>query len=166
MGNPYLKDDAPSGGVDAIAAAQVICARHGNDQAALLEILHELQNNIGCTPQAVLPAIANALNISRAEVHGVVSFYHDFHENPRGKITVKVCRAEACQSMGALKLIEAICRRNGIALGETSADNRITIEPVYCLGNCALSPAAMINGKLHGRLDETRLQAAIDGAAT
>ncbi|MCB1480067.1 MAG: NAD(P)H-dependent oxidoreductase subunit E [Rhodobiaceae bacterium] len=166
MANPYLKDDAPGGGVDPATAAEAVCARHGNDPAALLEILHELQHDIGCTPQAALPAIANALNISRAEVHGVVSFYHDFHETPGGRITVKICRAEACQSMGALKLIEAICRRNGIALGETSADKRITIEPVYCLGNCALSPAAMVNGRLHGRLDETRLQAAIDGAAT
>lgn len=156
MPNPYL-DDAPGKSV----AARDLCARHGDDPAALLEILHELQVLEGHVPQASLPEIAQALNLSRAEVHGVVSFYHDFRGKPAGKVTVKICRAEACQSMGALALIEKICARHGIALGETSEDGEVTVEPVYCLGNCALSPAALVNGKPYGRLDEERLEAAI-----
>lgn len=145
------------------SAAEDACRRHGNDPAELIEILHDLQDEVGCVPQAALPVIAKALNRSRAEIHGVVSFYHDFHEQPAGTVTVKVCRAEACQSMGALALIEAICKRYGIALGETSAGG-VTVEPVYCLGNCALSPAALVNGRPYGRLDADRLEAAIGRA--
>lgn len=156
MTNPYLQD-----ALDSVTVAGTVCARHGNDPAALLEILHELQEELGHVPPTLLPVIAESLNLSRAEVHGVVSFYHDFHEHPPGKVTVKVCRAEACQSMGALDLIERICRRQGIELGETSADGGITIEPVYCLGNCALSPSALVNGKPYGRLDLDRLETAI-----
>ncbi len=144
-------------------AAEEACSRHGNDPASLIEILHDLQEEVGCVPQAALPVIAKALNRSRAEIHGVVSFYHDFREKPAGAVTVKVCRAEACQSMGALDLIDQICRRHGIALGETGTDG-VTVEPVYCLGNCALSPAALVNGKPYGRLDVDRLEAAIAGA--
>lgn len=161
MSNPYL-DDSPQG----FGAAREVCARHGDDPAALLEILHELQALEGHVPQAAVPEIANALNLSRAEVHGVVSFYHDYRQKPAGRVTVKICRAEACQSMGALELIERICARHGIALGETSVDNGITIEPVYCLGNCALSPAALVNGKPYGRLNEQRLETAIAEART
>lgn len=156
MPNPYLDDSLQDSG-----AAREICTRHGNNPAALLEILHELQELEGHVSQTALPEIANALNLSRAEVHGVVSFYHDFRQKPAGKVTVKICRAEACQAMGALVLIERICARHGIALGETSLDGGVTIEPVYCLGNCALSPAALVNGKPYGRLDDERLQAAI-----
>lgn len=154
--------EAPDGGTSGLAtAAREACARHRNDPAALIEILHDLQAEIGWVPQSVLPEIAGALNLSRAEVHGVVSFYHDFRERPAGRVTVKVCRAEACQSMGALELIERVCARQGIALGGAGADGGLTIEPVYCLGNCALSPAALVNGRLYGRLDADRLEAAI-----
>ncbi|ESR24353.1 NAD(P)H-dependent oxidoreductase subunit E [Lutibaculum baratangense] len=156
MTNPFL-DDA----LDLVTATENACARHHNDPAALLEILHDLQEEVGHVPQVILPTIAKALNLSRAEVHGVVSFYHDFHETAGGTVRVQVCRAEACQSMGALDLIERICRRHGVTLGETSADGGITIEPVYCLGNCALSPAAMVNGRPVGRVTEERLDRAI-----
>lgn len=156
MTNPFL-DEA----LDVVTATDNACARHKNDPAALLEILHDLQEEFGHVPQAVLPKIAKTLNLSRAEVHGVVSFYHDFHDSPGGTVRVQLCRAESCQSMGALELIERICRRHGIALGETSRDGGITIEPVYCLGNCALSPAAMVNGKPVGRVTEERLDTAI-----
>lgn len=156
MSNPYLDEPPGQTGV-----ARDICASHGDNPAALLEILHALQELTGHVPQSALPEIADALNLSRAEVHGVVSFYHDYRQKPAGRVTVKICRAEACQSMDALDLIERICARYGIALGETTADNGVTIEPVYCLGNCALSPAALINGRPHGRLDEQRLEAAI-----
>ena len=99
--------------------------------------------------------------LPRAEVHGVVSFYHDFHAAPSGRVTVKVCRAEACQSMGALALIERLCQRLGVTLGGTSSDGQVTVEPVYCLGNCALAPAAMVDGRPVGRVDLDRLETAI-----
>jgi formate dehydrogenase subunit gamma len=150
--------------LDIDATVVDICRHHANAPAALIEILHDLQEQIGHVPQSALPAIATALNLSRAEVHGVVSFYHDFREKPAGAVTVKICRAEACQSMGALSLIEWICARHGVELGGTSADGRITVEAVYCLGNCALSPAAIVNNKPVGRIDEERLNAAIRGA--
>lgn len=145
------------------AAATHACRTHHNDPANLIEILHDLQEDIGHVPQSALPVIAKAVNRSRAEIHGVVSFYHDFRQAPAGTVTVKICRAEACQSMGALDLIEAVCRRHGITLGETSASG-VTVEPVYCLGNCALSPAALVNDKPLGRVDAERLDAAIGSA--
>jgi formate dehydrogenase subunit gamma len=137
-----------------------ICTRHGNDPAALLEILHDLQAEAGCVSDTALPVIAKALNLSRAEVNGVVSFYHDYRKTPAGPVVVKLCRAEACQSVGALALIEAACARRGITLGGTSQDG-VTIEPVYCLGNCALAPAAMVNGTLVGRASVDRLDTAV-----
>lgn len=140
------------GGGDATSA----CARHGNDPSALIEILHDLQEAAGCIAEDDLETVASALNISRAEVHGVMSFYHDFRRTPAGRVVVKLCRAEACQSRGALALIEEACASRGIGLGGTSGDG-VTIEPVYCLGNCALAPAAMIDGRLHGRVDCGRL---------
>ena len=151
-------DSAPgaSGGVHSL------CARHGNDPAALLEILHDLQEEAGCVPRAAIADIAQALNLSRADVLGVVTFYHDFREAPAGRVTVRVCRAEACQAVGALALIERICARRGVTLGETAIDGSVTIEPVYCLGNCALGPAVLVDGALHGRLDAARLDALID----
>jgi formate dehydrogenase subunit gamma len=145
-------------------AAEIICARHGNAPAALIEILHDIQEAEGAVPQSALPVIAKALNISRAEVHGVMSFYHDFRSEPAGRVEVKLCHAEACQSRGANALIESFCLRHGVALGETSRDG-ITVEAVYCLGNCALGPAAMIDGELHGRLDARRLDALVQEAA-
>jgi len=141
-------------------AAEIICARHGNAPSELIEILHDLQDAEGAVPEAVLPLIAKALNISRAEVHGVVSFYHDFRSAPAGRVEVKICRAEACQSRGANLLIESFCLRHGVELGETSRDG-VTVEAAYCLGNCALSPSAMVDGKLHGRLDARRLDAIV-----
>ncbi|MDF1791114.1 MAG: NAD(P)H-dependent oxidoreductase subunit E [Thalassobaculaceae bacterium] len=152
--------EAESARTGAGADAQAVCARHGNNPAALLEILHDIQDEAGFVAEAVLPAIAGALNLSRAEVYGVVSFYHDYRRAPAGPVVVKLCRAEACQSMGALALIEAVCAARGIVLGGTSEDG-VTIEPVYCLGNCALAPAAMVNGKLVGRADTERLDIAM-----
>lgn len=150
--------------LDIDATVVDICRQHANAPADLIEILHDLQEQLGHVPQSALPTIATALNLSRAEVHGVVSFYHDFREKPAGAVTVKICRAEACQSMGALPLIERICARHGVQLGGTSADGRITVEAVYCLGNCALSPATLVNDKPVGRINDERLNAAIRGA--
>jgi formate dehydrogenase subunit gamma len=130
-----------------------ICLGHGNQPDALLEILHDLQHALGHIPERALPAIAKALNLSRAEVHGVVTFYHDFRRQPAGRHVVKVCRAEACQAMGANALVASIEKTLKIKLGETTADGSVTLEAVYCLGNCALSPAMLVDEKLVGRVD-------------
>ncbi|MHA1157979.1 MAG: NADH-quinone oxidoreductase subunit NuoE family protein [Alphaproteobacteria bacterium] len=142
-----------------------IAARHGDQPSALIEILHDLQAAAGAIGEGDLRIIAERLNLSRAEVHGVMSFYHDFRREPAGTAIVKVCRGEACQAMGAARLVRAVCARYGIELGETSADG-VTVEPVYCLGNCALSPAAMVNGELVGRADVARVDALVNREAT
>ena len=147
-----------------INLAQSTCAAYGNRPDALLEILHDIQEHKGFVPQADLPVIAKALNLSRADVHGVMSFYHDFRTTKAGTVTVKICRAEACQSMGAMVLIDGFLAARGLKLGETSDDGSITVEATYCLGNCAMAPAAMINGRLAGRLDGAKLEKLVSEA--
>ncbi len=128
---------------------------------ALLPILHALQDAIGHIPPDALPLIAHGLNLSRAEVHGVVSFYHYFRTRPAGKHIVYLCRAEACQSMGA-RALEAHAKRSlGVDFHETSADGAVTLEPVYCLGNCACAPSLLVDGQLHGRVDAAAFDALI-----
>jgi formate dehydrogenase subunit gamma len=122
----------------------------------LIEVLHAIQADLGYVPEGAVAAVAEGLNLSRAEVHGVVTFYHHFRRSRAGAHTVSLCQAEACQSMGALALAEHAQRRLGIGFHETTGDGRFTLEPIYCLGNCACSPAAMIDGKLHGRLTAER----------
>jgi formate dehydrogenase subunit gamma len=139
-------------------AAREIALRYGNRPDALLEILHNLQEDLGFIPESALPALAKALNLSRAEVHGVVTFYHDFRREPAGRHVIKVCRAEACQSMGGNELVGMIERYLQVKLGQTTADGAITVEAVYCLGNCALSPALMVDGKLVGRVDPAKFE--------
>ena len=119
---------------------------------AVIPILHALQDRFGYVDKEAVPMIAEALNLTRAEVHGVVTFYHDFRATPPGRHVVKVCRAEACQSMGCDPLIAHIEKKVGATLKHTAADGSVTLEPVYCLGNCALSPALMWNGELHGKM--------------
>ena len=131
---------------------------------ALLPILHAVQETFGYVDDAHVAVIASALNLSRAEVHGVVTFYHDFRRQPPGRHVLRLCRAEACQSMGCEALAEALTRQLGIEFGETTADGRLTLEAVYCLGNCALSPAAILDGKVHGRIDETALDRLLKAA--
>jgi formate dehydrogenase subunit gamma len=137
--------------------ARAIAAEHGNRPDALIEILHEVQSALGFVPEEAVPALANALNLSRAEVHGVVTFYHDFRRKPAGRHVLKVCRAEACQSMGGEAIVQRAEDRLGIACGETSADGRVTLEPIYCLGLCATAPSAMIDGRIVGRMTPERL---------
>ncbi|MBB6252773.1 formate dehydrogenase subunit gamma [Nitrospirillum iridis] len=129
-----------------------------------MPILHALQEAFGHVPQDAVPLLADALNLSRADVHGIVSFYHDFREAPAGRHVVKVCRAEACQSMGGHALAEGLLRRLGLEWGGTTADGQVTIEPVYCLGLCASAPAALIDGRPLGRLTRERLDAAVNEA--
>jgi formate dehydrogenase subunit gamma len=153
-------------GANATVAALVreIAAGHRAQRGALLPILHAVQEALGCVPAEAIPVLANELNLSRADVHGVVSFYHDFRSEPAGRATVRVCRAEACQAVGAGRLVAYLRDRYGISLGETSRDGSVTAEQVFCLGNCALGPAAQVNGRLHGRLDEARLSLILEKA--
>lgn len=145
-----IEADAAAETWDPTRAEQIIGRRLGL-QGALLPILHDLQATFGCVPAEAVPIVAEALNLSRAEVHGVVTFYHDFRDSPPGRRVVRACRAEACQSMGGAQLGEALLRALGIAWGETTADGEVTVEPVYCLGLCAVAPAALIDGEPVGR---------------
>ena len=122
----------------------------------LLEVLHAIQSALGYVPAAAVPVVAEELNLSRAEVHGVVSFYHYFRRSRPGAHTVSLCQAEACQSMGAEALAAHARRRLGIDFHETSANGRFSLEPIYCLGNCACSPAIMIDDRLYGRVTPQR----------
>ncbi len=143
------------------ALAEAVIARRLALEGPLLPILHALQDAFGCVPDEAVPLIAQALNLSRAEVHGVVSFYADFRDAPAGRRVIRLCRAEACQSMGGEAAASALLSALGLDWGETSADGAITVEPVYCLGLCAVAPAALIDGEPHGRLDAAKLAAAL-----
>lgn len=128
-------------------------------EGPMLPILNEIQEKFGYVPKDSLPVIADKLNLSKAEVHGVVSFYHDYRTEPAGKHVVKICRAEACQSMGVNELSEKLLSMLGLKWGETSGDGNVTVEATYCLGLCACAPAAMVNGKLVARLDNAKIEA-------
>jgi formate dehydrogenase subunit gamma len=131
---------------------------------ALLPILHSLQEEFGYVDEAAVPLIAEELNISQAEVHGVITFYHDFRSEPAGKHILQICRAEACQSMGCESLVEHVERRLDIKIGSTTSDGNVTLKPVYCLGNCALSPAVMVDGRPYGRVTPSAMDALIESA--
>jgi formate dehydrogenase subunit gamma len=145
---------------DADRGAEII-AKYTHLEGATLVILHALQEAFGYVPESAIPMVAEALNLSRAEVHGVFTFYHDFRHKPAGKHVLKLCRAEACQAAGGDALTARAEARLGIAIGNTTADERVTLEPIYCLGLCATAPSAMLDGRLVGRLDEARIDALI-----
>jgi len=126
-------------------------------EGPLLPMLHALMEEFGYIDEAAEPLIAEALNITRAEVHGVITFYHDFRREPAGRHVIKLCRAEACQAAGGDELAAHAESRLSVALGSTTADGHITVEPVYCLGLCSVSPSAMIDGKVVARLDAKKL---------
>ena len=138
-----------------------IITEHNQLEGATLVILHALQEAFGYVPEPAIPMIAAALNLSRAEVHGVFTFYHDFRHKPAGRHVLKLCRAEACQAAGGDALAARAESKLGIAIGHTTADQRVTLEPIYCLGLCATAPSAMLDGRLVGRLDEARIDALI-----
>ncbi len=142
---------------DAALAGEIITAHAGMEGAAL-PILHALQDEFGCVPKQSEPMIADALNVSRAEVHGVISFYHDFRRAPPGHHVLKLCRAESCQSNGGVELADRLLARLGIDWGGTTADRSLTVEPVYCLGLCACSPAALLDGEPMARLNDAKLE--------
>jgi formate dehydrogenase subunit gamma len=130
---------------------------HRHLRGPLLVVLQEIQDRLGYIDQQVMALVAAELNLSRADVHGVVTFYRDFRPEPAGRTTVRLCRAEACQAMGAEQLAVAVEQALGVKVGQTTADGSITIDQVFCLGNCALGPSAQINGRVYGRLDCDRV---------
>jgi len=127
-----------------------------DEPGALMPILRQVQDELGWVPPESIAMIAGILNLSRAEVHGVASFYHDFKHHPPGRCVIQVCRAESCQAMEGGALADHIQRRLGIGFGETTRDRKFTLEPVYCLGNCACSPAIVVDGELIGRASPER----------
>jgi formate dehydrogenase subunit gamma len=138
---------------DCDARTRAVVAQHADLEGPLLPILHGIQHEFGFVPTESLPVIAAALNMSRAEVHGVVTFYHDYRSQPAGRHVLKLCQAEACQSMGSEKIASQIKALLGVGFHETAADGSVTLEPVYCLGLCACAPAALLDGAPIGRLD-------------
>ena len=136
-----------------------IISEHARLEGATLVILHALQEAFGYVPEPAIPMIASALNLSRAEVHGVFTFYHDFRKRPAGRRVLKLCRAEACQAAGGDALAARAEAKLGVSMGATTPDERVTLEPIYCLGLCATAPSAMLDGRVVGRLDEARIDA-------
>ena len=152
------------------ATVETLIARHKDLPGALMPLLHAVQDMLGHVPDEVVPQIAAALNLSRAEVHGVVTFYHHFRREPAGRAVVQVCRAEACRSCGADELLAHAERALGCASHQTSADGAFTLEPVFCLGLCASSPAIRIGERLHARVTPEKFDRlvavhALDGVA-
>lgn len=145
---------------------QTIIDRHLALEGPLLPILHALQQAFGYIPQRATPLIAEALRISSAEVHGVIGFYHTFRQAPGGKHRVQICRAEACQSMGSRELEAHAKKSLGIDYHQTTADQQLTLEPVYCLGNCACSPSVRIGDRVYGRVNPSRFDTLIDDLNT
>jgi formate dehydrogenase subunit gamma len=142
-----------------------IVAGLADKPGALMPVLHAVQERMGYIPSEAVPAIARALNLSRAEVHGVISFYHDFRTERPGRTIIRVCRAESCQAMGGVALAEHIQARLGIDFGQTSGNGEFTLDPLYCLGNCACSPAIMVGEDLYGRVNPERFDEIFSGIA-
>jgi formate dehydrogenase subunit gamma len=154
----------PTTSLPAPLAAAVTAAIEANKDrpGALMPMLHAIQHAVGYVPEDSVEEIARALNLSRAEVHGVISFYHDFRRSAPGRHVLKICRAESCQAVGAEALIAHAKRHLGVDFHGTTPDGAITLEPVYCLGNCALSPALLVGEEIHGRVTPARFDALVN----
>jgi len=148
--------DTPETAAYREAINRFMCA-DGDGRGALLPLLHALQDEFGYIDDALVPHVAGALNLSRADVHGVVTFYHDFRRRPAGRHVVKLCRAESCQARGGAAIERAAIDKLGVPMGGTSGDGRVTLEPVYCLGLCAIGPNAMVDGVPVSRIDSATL---------
>lgn len=158
-----MADDTPERGAPGpsdprLASLLAVIAPFIGTPGALLPVLHAVQHAFGCIDDAAVVVIADQLNLSRADVHGVLTFYHDFRRAPAGRTIVKICRAEACQAMGADALIAHAEHRLALAMASTRADGAVSLEPVYCLGLCSAAPSAMIDGQLVARLSPARLE--------
>lgn len=147
--------------VDLPDLVRSIVDEHRHQRGPLIEILHDIQDRLGYIDPDVVPLLATELNLSRADVHGVVTFYKDFRSEPPGRVALHVCRAEACQSMGAERLVSQLEESLGIKVGSTTPDGSTTLDQVFCLGNCALGPSAQINGRVYGRLSRDRVIALV-----
>ncbi len=150
-----VRNDRPNWPGAARAAAVIDAHRHLD--GAMLPILHAMQAEFGCVPREVEPMIASVLNLSRAEVFGVISFYHDFRREPPGRHVLRICRAEACQATGAVQLADGLLSRLGLQWGGKTADGQLIVEPTFCLGLCACGPAAMYDGEPLARVDRAML---------
>jgi formate dehydrogenase subunit gamma len=139
--------------------ARAIILERQATPGALLPILHALQEEFGYVHREAEPLIAEILNLTRAEVHGVVTFYHDFRHAPAGEHVLKLCRAESCQARGSDTLAARVTEKLGISFGDTTPDGSVTLDAVYCLGLCSVSPSAMLDGKIHARLDDRKIDA-------
>lgn len=166
-----VRDDARSSPAQATspalwdeARAREIISGQSSLPGASLPILHALQEEFGYVPEPAIPLVADALLLSRAEVVGILNFYHDFRQAPAGRHTLRVCRAESCQSMGCEALVTHLEAILGVRVGETTADGSVTLETVYCLGNCALSPAVLLDDDLYGRVTPARAHEILDRA--
>jgi formate dehydrogenase subunit gamma len=145
--------------------AEAIIAAHAGQEGATLPILHDLQAAFGFVHAEAVPLVAHALNLTRAEVHGVVTFYHEFRRHPPGRHILHLCRAEACQSLGCDALAAHVRSTLNIAWHETTSDGAVTLEPVFCLGLCAIGPAALLDGHPLARLNAARIETALEGLA-
>lgn len=161
---PYTLLIMPTSTVDLGEGLERILVQFKDRPGPLLEILHAVQTAFGFIPPEAIAPIAERLNLSRAEVHGVASFYHHFRATPPGRHVLQVCRAESCQAVGAQALAEHARARLGVDFHECTPDGRFSLEPVYCLGNCACSPAVMLDGQPYGRVTPERLDALLADA--
>jgi len=143
-------------------AVEAVVQQHAGQLGALLPMLHSLQARMGYIPEEAIPLMAKSMNLSRAEVHGVMHFYHDFRSQPAGDHIVQICRAEACQAMGSKTLESHVKAKLGIDYGETTSDGRFTLEPVYCLGNCACTPTIRLDDDIHARVTPDRFDELLD----
>jgi formate dehydrogenase subunit gamma len=157
-----MKPGATTGGSPLEQYVRSAVAAHRADRGALLPILHDIQATFGYVDPAVVPMLADELNLSRADVHGVISFYHDFRKSPAAGTHVRICRAEACQAVGAEQLVAHARDRLHTDVGGTSPDHGTTLDQVFCFGNCALGPTVEINGRISGRVTPQRFDALLD----
>ncbi|MGV8965028.1 MAG: NAD(P)H-dependent oxidoreductase subunit E [Cellulomonas sp.] len=145
-------------------AARETIESHAELRGPLLPVLHALQDTFGYVDQEAVPLVAKALNLSRADVHGVLTFYSDLRTTPPGKVHVQVCRGEACQAVGGHALAAHATRSVGVAFGGTTAAGTVTLDEVFCLGNCALGPSVTVDGHLHGRVSAAALDRLVGDA--
>ncbi|MFT3874624.1 MAG: NAD(P)H-dependent oxidoreductase subunit E [Nocardioides sp.] len=155
-------EDGVAGLADVVRS---VVEAHRHERGPLLVILQDLQHRLRHVPADAVPLIAAELNLSRADVHGVLSFYHDLRDQPVGRTIVQVCRAEACQAVGAEALVSAVEDEFGMKVGETTADGSLTLDQVFCLGNCALGPSILVDGRVHGRVRPEDVAALAKGQA-
>lgn len=161
-------DPVPTSGTEEWSPQLIrdIITSHQSRPGAMLPILHGIQDRVGYIPEAAVPIIAEAMRQTRAEVHGIISFYHHFRTRPTGTHVLHVCRAEACQAMGGRELESHIKSSLGIDYHQTSRDNEVTLEPVYCLGNCACAPSVQVGERVHGRMTTAKFDRLLSGLTT